>query len=115
MFYKNLEVWKKSIEFVTQIYKETEKFPQSENFGLISQIRRAAVSIPSNIAEGCNRHSDKDTLRFLDIAMGSIGEIETQLIIAQNLNFINSIEDLSNNIQNISAMIVGLKSFLNNK
>ena len=87
MDYKELDVWKKSIEFVESIYKATAKFPDEERFGLTNQLRRAAISIPSNIAEGSARQSDKEFIRFLFIAYGSSAEIETQLIIAKNLGF----------------------------
>ena len=70
MRHEDLEVWKKSVSVVTEIYKITETFPNSELYGLTSQIRRSAVSIPSNIAEGCARFSDKETVKFLGIATG---------------------------------------------
>ena len=85
MYHKDMEVWKKSIGLVTKVYELTKIFPEDEKFGLVSQIRRAAVSIPSNIAEGAARNSDKEIQRFLDISLGSIAELETQLIIAENL------------------------------
>lgn len=88
--HKDLDVWKLSIDFVTDIYKITSSFPKEEQFGLTNQIRRAAVSVPSNIAEGAGRNSDKEFLRFLYISMGSIQEIYTQLLIALNLDFISS-------------------------
>jgi four helix bundle protein len=84
--YKDLEVWKLSIELVKEIYRITEKFPPSESYGLTNQIRRAAVSIPSNIAEGQERNSAKEFRQFLAIALGSVAEIETQLIIAKEIN-----------------------------
>ena len=87
--YKDLLVWQKAIHFVTQVYKAVKGFPQEELYGLTSQIKRAAVSIPSNIAEGYGRKSTKDYLRFLQIAMGSIFEIQTQLEISKNLEFVS--------------------------
>ena len=75
------------MNLVTLIYKETEHFPESEKYGLVSQIRRSAVSIPSNIAEGYGRNSDGDFYRFLNISMGSLFEVQTHLQIAQNLNY----------------------------
>ncbi|MDD2656913.1 MAG: four helix bundle protein [Candidatus Magasanikbacteria bacterium RIFOXYC12_FULL_33_11] len=87
--YKDLIVWKKSIDFVLEIYKLTNSFPNEEKFGLSSQMRRAAVSIPSNIAEGYARKSTKENAQFLNIAFGSATEVETQIIIAKKLNFIN--------------------------
>jgi four helix bundle protein len=90
--YKDLEVWKLSITFVEDIYKITSKFPASENYGLTQQIRRAAVSIPSNIAEGQFRNSSKEFRQFLSIALGSSAELETQLIIANKINYLSSEE-----------------------
>jgi len=89
MDYKELEVWKESKELVKLIYKITESFPSTEQFGLTNQIRRSAVSIPSNIAEGIGRNHTKDTLQFLFIARGSIYELETQIILAFELSFIS--------------------------
>ncbi|CAI8823833.1 four helix bundle protein [Chryseobacterium sp. IT-36CA2] len=86
--FKELLVWQKSIDFVTEMYRITETFPKAEIYGLISQIRRAAVSIPSNIAEGNSRRSKPDYLQFLKIARGSCAEVETQLIISKNLGFL---------------------------
>lgn len=83
--YKDLFVWQKSVNLVEQIYQATQNLPKSEQFGLTSQMRRAAVSVPSNIAEGYRRRSLGDYIRFLSIADGSSGELETQLIIAQRI------------------------------
>ncbi|WP_339613986.1 four helix bundle protein [Winogradskyella sp. UBA3174] len=91
--YKNLKIWEQGIELVKQIYVLVEQLPQTEKFGLKSQVTRAAVSIPSNIAEGCSRNSEVEFKRFLEIAMGSLFEVHTPLIIIQELNFIKS-EDL---------------------
>jgi len=87
--YRDLIVWQKSMQCVTAVYKNTCTFPKDELYGLTSQLRRAAISIPSNIAEGYGRRSTKDYLRFLQIAMGSIFELETQLEIALNLEYIS--------------------------
>lgn len=91
--YKELKLWQKSIDLVTGVYLTTRSFPETEKFGLISQINRAAVSIPSNIAEGAGRNSDKEFIQFLSIAHASSFELETQLIISKNLNYL-SVEDL---------------------
>lgn len=88
-YFKELLVWQKSVAFVTEIYVITENFPKSEMFGLSSQLRRAAVSVPSNIAEGNSRRSSPDYTQFLKISRGSCAEIETQLLIAKNLGFIS--------------------------
>lgn len=86
--YKDLKVWQQGITLVKHIYELTSSFPKDELYGLTSQLRRAAVSVPSNIAEGSSRkNSKKEFVRFLHIAYGSLAEIETQLIIAQELGF----------------------------
>jgi len=88
MTHKDLEVYKLSLNLVEDIYKLTDGFSLSENFGLTSQLRRAVVSLPSNIAEGSSRGSTKDFTRFLNIASGSLSEIETQLVIAERIGYI---------------------------
>jgi|SRR3989338_2480067 len=85
--YKDLIVWQRAIELVVEIYKLTDKFPKSEIYGLVSQMRRSAVSIPSNIAEGRRRGTKKDYRNFLVIAYGSGAELETQIIISKKLSF----------------------------
>ncbi len=95
--YKKLEVWQDSVLLVTDTYKICEKFPNDEKYGLTSQIKRSAVSIPSNIAEGAGRSTKKDFANFLHYAIASSYELETQLIIAKNLSFIN--EENLNSIQ----------------
>jgi len=87
--FKELLIWKKSRLFCSKIYSITATFPSEEKFGIINQLRRAAVSIPSNIAEGSSRNSNKDFARFLEIAIGSAYEVETQLLISSDLGFIN--------------------------
>lgn len=107
----DLDVWKRSIEFVTLIYQLTGKFPKSEIYGITSQIRRSAVSIPSNIAEGAGRTSKKEFSHFLSISLGSLAELETQLIISDNLNYLDSglLNDLISKLSSIRKMIFGLK------
>ena len=112
MHHRNLEAWKEAIDFVTEIYTLTREFPKEELWGLTSQIRRASISIPSNIAEGCGRTTPKETARFMDIALGSIAELETQLIIAQNLGYIDS-EELITKLGKINALVQGIKKYLN--
>lgn len=111
--FKDLEVWKLSVDFVVQIYVITAKFPSSEQFGLTSQMRRAAVSIPSNIAEGQGRKNAKEFIQFLYIAKGSLAEIETQLIICERLNFINDLTELTGRMKVLRMMIIGLIKSLN--
>lgn len=107
--HKKLNVWNKAIEFVTKIYRITESFPDNEKYVLVPQIRRSAISIPSNIAEGAGRASKKEFVQFLSIAQGSTSELETQLIISNNLGFIKK-EDmrLIDELDEISRMIIGL-------
>lgn len=104
--YKELKLWQKSIDLVTQVYLLTRSFPQGEKFGLVSQINRSAVSIPSNIAEGAGRNSDKEFIQFLSIAHASSYELETQLIISKNLNYltIEELNQLSEQIEEVQKM-----------
>ncbi len=87
--YKDLIVWQKARELVKLTYNFTASFPESEKFGLTNQMRRASVSIPSNIAEGYNRRSTKDYINFLSIAYGSLAELETQYVLSLDLGFLN--------------------------
>ena len=113
--YQDLLIWKKAIALVTKIYKLTAGFPKSEMIGLTAQLRRASVSIPSNIAEGYGRKSRQDFSRFCQISMGSLFEVQTQLTIAKNPGFIdgdvcNSILDDSHEIERmLSSFISSLK------
>src|SRR5262245_52079237 len=86
--YSDLIAWQKAMDLVMQIYKITREFPPEERFGLTNQLRRAAVSVPSNIAEGQGRHATRDFLRCLSIAYGSLQEVETQLVIASRLDYL---------------------------
>lgn len=94
--FRDLLIWQKSMTLITQIYQSTNQFPKEEIFGLTSQIRRSAISIPSNIAEGFGRESKQDFLRYLNISIGSLFEFQTQLEIAKNINYLN--ENEFNNI-----------------
>lgn len=108
--YKDLEVWKKSIELVKKIYIITKQFPKEEVYGLINQMRRCAVSIPSNIAEGKSRQHTNEYIQFLYIALGSCAELETQLTISQELNYTegDKLELLLVEIDHIGRMMRGL-------
>ena len=108
--YKDLNIWKRSIEVVEDIYKITKKFPQEEIYGLTSQLRRSAVSIPSNIAEGFARFHNKEYRQFLFISLGSCAELSTQIIIALRLGYLESTEanKLLNEIDEISKMTMSL-------
>ena len=108
--HKELKVWQKGIELVKVIYGITNDFPKAEQFGLISQIRRCSVSIPSNIAEGCGRHSDKELIHFLYITLGSASELETQIIISQELGFLE--KGKSEDIQVLILEIIKMTSSL---
>jgi four helix bundle protein len=88
--YRDLIVWQKSMALITEVYKLTKNFPQDEMYGLVVQMRRSSVSIPSNIAEGYGRNSTPDYIRFLKIALGSLYEVQTQLHISLNLNYIKN-------------------------
>lgn len=114
--FKKLEIWKNGIELVKQVYQLSDKLPSEEKFGLTSQITRAIVSIPSNIAKGCSRNSEINFKRFLEIAMGSLFEVETQLIITQELKFIksNELEIIFNLIQKEAKMINSLINKIKN-
>jgi four helix bundle protein len=115
MTHIDLEVWKRSIKLVTNVYKETRNFPKEEVYGLTSQIRRSAVSIPSNIAEGAARRSKTEFRQFLYIALGSASELETQFIIAKELFYIEEVvvTQLLEEIKSIEKMIIGLIKSLN--
>lgn len=110
MNHKDLDVWKEGLIFVKKIYKVTTPFPDSEKFGLVSQIRRAAVSVPTNIAEGAARQSDKELIQFLYISLGSIAELETLLIIATDISYLNQEDSntVNESLQKIRSMLLGL-------
>ncbi len=107
--YKDLLIWQKGIVLVVKVYKLVKSFPQEELYALTSQIKRAAVSVPSNISEGYGRNTDKSFSHFLDISRGSLNELETQLIIAKELEFISDF-DLYNEI---SALITEESKMIN--
>ncbi len=112
--FKELKIWNNSMELVVQVYKLTQKFPNEEKFNLISQIRRCATSIPSNIAEGAGRNSDKELNQFLGIAKGSSFELQTQLILSNKLAFMNNddFHKLNNSVSEIQRMISGFQANL---
>lgn len=114
MDYKELNAWKNSINLVKKIYKISQEFPSEELYGLTSQIRRSAISIPSNIAEGSAR-GDKEFIHFLNIALGSLSEIETQLIIAYELSYMDNNKEIFNNITDVRKLLLGLRKHLKNK
>lgn len=108
--HKDLEVWKKSIGFMKSIYEITKSFPKDEIYGLTNQLRRASVSIPSNISEGAARKGKAEFKQFLYIALGSLSEVETQLIISNEINYIkkDTFEELNLSLITIRKMLLGL-------
>ena len=115
--HKDLRVWQQSMEMVTSIYLMTKTFPKEELFGLVAQMHRAAVSVPSNIAEGYARGTDREKLHFLRISSGSISEIETQLMLSLKLGYIGqeTYDELSELITSIWKQLNSLISFLKNR
>ena len=113
--FKDLKIWQKGIEIVKQVYALTKLFPKEELYGLTSQTRRAAVSIPSNIAEGFRRLHNPEYKQFLYISLGSAAELETQLIIAKELSFMNQndLNEVSEKIDHMSRMVKNLLKKLN--
>jgi four helix bundle protein len=112
--HKDLDVWKRGMSFVEQIYKATTKFPTDERYGLASQLRRAAVSFPSNIAEGAARSSVREYIQFLYVALGSLSEIETQVMIAGKLGYL-SVDDLLEEVESLRKMTLKLIKYLKSK
>ena len=113
--HKDLDVWQKAMAFVVNIYQLTSEFPQAEKYGLASQIQRAAVSVPSNIAEGAARKGSKEFVQFLYVALGSLAEVETQVEIAHKLGYAKNMDDLDNDLTNIRRMLLGLINYLKNR
>ena len=112
--FKKLDIWIKSMDLASEIYLLTNSFPSIERFGLISQMQRSAVSIPSNIAEGSAKSSNKDFSRFLEMSIGSSFELEAQLILATKLNYLESEVSIStqSKINELQKMIIGFKNKL---
>lgn len=106
--HKDLNAWKVSMDFVAEVYAITRDFPKEEIYGLTSQLRRSAVSIPSNISEGSARNSTKEFVQFLHIALGSAAEAETQLLIAQRLGYSSSIDNLLEMAVTVKKLVSGL-------
>jgi len=104
--HKDLQVWQKAMDLVVEVYETTKKFPANEIYGLTNQIRRSVVSIPSNIAEGAARQTEKEFLQFLYIAYGSLAELETQLILATRLNYTETVH--TDALEQIRKMLSGL-------
>jgi len=115
--FRKYDIWKDSIAFVDKVYKLVEHFPAKENYGLTSQLTRSSISLPSNIAEGASRESEKDFARFLEISLGSAFELETQLLIAGNRNYVERklTEDLINELISMQKRIAALRKKVLNK
>lgn len=115
--HKKMDVWKNSMELAAEIYKVTKNFPKEELYGLTSQLRRAAVSVPSNLAEGAARTGPREFLQFINIAQGSLSEIDTQIELSNMLNFIDNktFNDIQKRLIRISKQLYGLKRSIKNK
>jgi len=114
--FKNIIAWQKAMSLVKEVYLLTEKFPKQEVYGLVSQINRSAISIPSNIAEGSGRNSNKDFMRFLDISISSSFELETQILLAKELGFITEEKMILilEKLVEVQKLIFGFQKTLNN-
>ena len=110
--HKDLDAWSKAIELVEAVYGLTKAFPKTEMYGLTNQLRRAAVSVPSNIAEGAARRSTKEFIQFLHVALGSVAEVETQVIIAQRLDYVDDVNSIEEQIEAVRRLILGLIRYL---
>ena len=106
--HKDLDVWQKAVDLVKYVYEATSRFPREELFGLTNQMRRAAVSIPSNIAEGAARQTEREFIQFLFVALGSASELETQAIIAGRLQYLDEVEMILKHIDAVKKMLNGL-------
>jgi len=113
--HKDLEIWKEGIKLVTEIYKLTKDFPDEELYGLTSQMRRAAVSYPSNISEGAARNSNNEYIRFLYISLGSLSELETQIIISKKLNYIPDKTTIIEGVETLRRKTLNLIKYLDGK
>jgi len=113
--FRDLIVWRRAIELAKAVYQATRAMPETERFGLIAQMRRAAVSVPSNIAEGNARHTLKDYIHFLSMARGSLAELETQITIARELNMLNDPHPLVDLLSETDRLLQGLIRSLQEK
>jgi len=107
-----LEVWQDSMELVDMIYKITRNFPNEEKFGLVSQMRRASISVPSNIAEGAARKGSAEFANFLNIATGSLSELETQILISKRQHYIEDVKEIIMLIEQVSRKLSGLYKYV---
>ena len=107
-----MDVWKKSMDLVESIYKISAQFPEEEIYGITSQIRRSAISVPSNIAEGAARKSDKEFIQFISIAMGSLSEVETQYLLSIRLGFIVDSKTINLQLKSVAKLLIGTRNYL---
>ena len=113
--YRELVAWQVAFALARRIYEMTDSFPTQEAFGLTSQLRRAAVSIPSNLAEGAGRAGKKEFAHFVTLARGSLNELETQLLLAQELHYCTLPDELTQDIERLFALLNGLRNSLNSQ
>jgi len=111
MDHQDLDAWKQAMQLVEEVYKVSSNFPNEEIYGLTSQVRRAAVSVPSNLSEGAGRNGDKEFINFLGISLGSLAEVETQLIIASRLGYAD-VSMLLPLVRRVRALIIALRRYL---
>jgi four helix bundle protein len=112
--HKDLKVWKEAMALAKGIYELTRDFPKEETYGLVSQIRRAAVSIPSNLAEGAARNSNKEFIQYLYVSLGSLAELETQLLLSRDLGYPQN-EEIKESIERVRKLLLGLIKYLKGK
>lgn len=113
--HRNLQAWQQAMNLVTAIYQSTSRFPKDEQYGMSSQLRRAAVSVPANIAEGFARNGSKELLHFLGIAAGSLSELDTLVELAARLGYLTETEELSGKVDEVSGLVMGLAASIRRK
>lgn len=113
--HRDLKAWQHAMELVTAVYSASANFPSTEQFGLTSQLRRAAVSVPANIAEGAARNGSKEFLHFLGIASGSLSELDTLVELAHKLGYLEQREELQRQVDDVAGMVMGLAASIRRK
>ena len=108
--HRDLKAWQQAMGLVTAVYSTTSSFPAQEKFGLSSQLQRAAISVPANIAEGFARNGTKELLHFLSIAAGSLSELDTLIELAARLGYVNNAEELNGKVDEVSGLLMGLSA-----
>lgn len=106
--HKDLEVWKDSMDLVEEVYIVTKRYPKEEVYSLVSQMRRASISVPSNISEGAARHSQREFLQFIYVGLGSLTELETQILLSKRLGFIGEDRHICDSVEKVRAKLLGL-------